>query len=152
MPCILAFGRVRARHQLVEAKVHCKNSLPTVPSWPASTTREVCLPVAKELSTAFLARKMAGEPYCSKAVCTICSRIAFLLNVGSANSIGCSFGSIVSWSLHAVHSVRYCSTSWGKASVAQLEQLQLQAQAFQAVMKQVRYITRYQEVLMAYSD
>ena len=73
---------------------------PTVPSWPASTTREVCRPVAKELSTAFFARKIAGEPYCSKAVCTICSRSAFVLKVGSANNIGCSLGSITNRCLH----------------------------------------------------
>ena len=95
--CVQAEGAVQCHHQCLFRKVRCS---PTVPSFPASTTRDVCLPVAKELSTAFLAKNMAGQPCCSNTVCTICSLSTFVLWVGSANKMGCSFGSITSLSLH----------------------------------------------------
>lgn len=49
-------------------------SPPVVPSCPASTTSEVCRPVAKLASTAFRARKTAGGCCCSNSAETTASR------------------------------------------------------------------------------
>ncbi len=61
-----------------------------VPSWPASTTSEVCRPVAKEASTAFLAMNTAGGPCFSNMADTTASRPSRVWNVGSASRIACS--------------------------------------------------------------
>ena len=68
------------------------NALPTVPECPISTTRDVCLPSAKLLSTGFFAKNTAGEAKPSNRCSTIFSRSSLLRNGASAQSSGCSVG------------------------------------------------------------
>jgi hypothetical protein len=63
---------------------------PVVPSCPASTTREVCRPVAKLANTALRARKTAGGCCCSNSAETTASRPSRVWKVGSASRMACS--------------------------------------------------------------